>query len=67
MRLKKLNHYVEILFNQDNVAPPHHHTTLPFFKLYLNVKFPLIRLLQFLSDLKDTIIIDVKYFEQIKG
>ena len=39
---------------QDNVCPPPTHNII-LFKLDFNVKFPLLRLLQFLSDLKSTI------------
>ena len=38
---------------QDNVAS-HPHTTL--FELEFNVKFPVLRLLQFLSDFKSTVL-----------
>ena len=37
---------------QDHVAPPH---KIILFQLDFNVKFPLLRLLQFLSDFKSTI------------
>ena len=37
-------------FKHDNVAPPPHNIIL--FELDFNVKFPLLRLLQFLRDLK---------------
>ena len=39
---------------QDNIATPPPHNII-LFDLDLNVKFPLLRLLQFLSDLKSTI------------
>ena len=40
---------------QDNVAP-HPHTTLYYiFELDFDVKFPLLRILLFLNDLKSTI------------
>ena len=48
-RAKKLNYNVEIVFKQDKFAP-HPHTALSF-----DVKYPLLRLLLFLSDLKSTI------------
>ena len=38
---------------QDNIAPPPHNIIL--FQLDFNVKFPLLRLLQVLIDLKSTI------------
>ena len=41
---------------KDNVAP-HPHTTLSCFELDFDLKFPLLILLQFLSDLKSTIVL----------
>ena len=50
---------LESYLKQDCVAP--HNIIL--FELDYNVKFPLLRLLQFLSDLKSTII-ELKYLER---
>ena len=54
-RPKKLNCNVEILFKTRQCCPlPPHNFIL--FELDFDVKFPLLRLLQFLSDLKSTIL-----------
>ena len=53
-RHKKINYYDEILFKRRKCChPPPHSITL--FELYLTVKFPLLRLLQFQSDLESTV------------
>ena len=55
---KNYNYFVEILFYY--VAPFNHHTTLKIlFESDLNIKFSLLRILQFLSDLKKCKIKDV--------
>ena len=53
---KEKNVIIKLKFylKQDKVASPPHNIIL--FTLDQNVKFPLVRLLQFLSDLKSTII-----------
>ena len=50
--LKKGIIKLESYSKQDNVAPPH---KIILFELDFNIKFPLLRLLQFVSDLKSTI------------
>ena len=40
---------------QDNIAPHPHTTLIILFELDFNVKFLLLRLLEFLNDLKSTI------------
>ena len=46
-----LKSYLELF----NITPPSPHYII-LFELYLKVNFPLLRLLQFLSDLKSTLL-----------
>ena len=61
--IKTLNSYLK----QDNVVPPPQHNII-MFELDSDVKFPLLRLLQFLSDLKSTIFLrynNIKYLKNL--
>ena len=55
MHTKKINYNVEILFKTRKCCPTPPHNII-LFELDSDVKFPLLRLIQFLSDLKGTIL-----------
>ena len=55
MRPKKCNYNVEILFKTRKYCPQTQHNII-LFELDINVKFPLLSILQFLSVLKSAVI-----------
>ena len=57
-----MKYNVEILFKTRSCFPPPPYNFI-LFKLDFDVKFPLLRLLLFLSDLKTTIVFGFKYLK----
>ena len=45
---------------EQGIVAPYPHTSLFFFELDYNIKYPLLHLLQFLSDLKSTMLMSIK-------